>query len=68
MDDLTGARTGETLGATWNENRRNHREWTIPGSRMKMLSDHCVRTRGIRRASARNQKSPLNGARGRMKG
>jgi integrase len=50
---LTATRTGETLGATWEEIDRAKRTWTIPGSRRKgkngetpdlvvPLSDQCI--------------------------
>jgi len=39
---LTGARTGETLGATWGEIDIKQREWRIPSARMKMGRMHRV--------------------------
>lgn len=39
---LTGARTGETLGATWSEIDLIKQEWRIPGARMKMGRLHRV--------------------------
>jgi integrase len=39
---LTGTRTGETLGATWNEIDLDARAWVIPGSRMKGGKEHRV--------------------------
>lgn len=39
---LTGARTGETLGATWGEIDLAKHEWTVPGARMKMGRPHRV--------------------------
>jgi integrase len=39
---LTGARTGETLGATWDEIDLETLIWTIPASRMKPGREHRV--------------------------
>lgn len=39
---LTGARTTETLGATWTEVDRQTAVWTVPGSRMKSGKEHRV--------------------------
>ena len=39
---LTAARTGETLGATWDEFSFDDRLWTIPAARMKARSEHQV--------------------------
>ena len=39
---LTAARTGETLGATWDEINFDDRLWTIPAERMKARSEHQV--------------------------
>lgn len=39
---LTGARTGETLGAKWGEIDVAKREWRVPGSRMKSARSHRV--------------------------
>jgi integrase len=44
---LTAARTGEVIGATWNEIDLGRRTWTVPANRMKgrhrvPLSDHAV--------------------------
>ncbi|MBX3582809.1 MAG: integrase arm-type DNA-binding domain-containing protein [Rhizobiaceae bacterium] len=39
---LTAARTGETLGATWDEINLETKLWTIPASRMKAGSEHRV--------------------------
>ena len=39
---LTAARTGETLGATWDEVDLRAREWRIAGARMKSLKPHRV--------------------------
>jgi integrase len=39
---LTAARTGEVIGATWNEINLIAKTWTIPGSRMKAGSQHKV--------------------------
>lgn len=39
---LTAARTGETLGATWDEIDLTTGVWTIPGSRMKGGKEHKV--------------------------
>jgi integrase len=39
---LTAARTGETLGAPWNEIDLAAKTWTIPGTRMKRDKEHRV--------------------------
>jgi integrase len=39
---LTAARTGETLGATWDEINIAQKVWTIPASRMKAGKEHRV--------------------------
>jgi integrase len=39
---LTAGRTGETIGATWNEIDLARRIWTIPASRMKAEKEHRV--------------------------
>jgi integrase len=39
---FTAGRTGEVLGARWDEIDRAERMWTIPGSRMKAKKDHRV--------------------------
>jgi integrase len=39
---LTAARTGEVIGATWDEIDLGHGTWTIPGSRMKSGREHKV--------------------------
>jgi integrase len=39
---LTVSRTGETLGATWDEFDLQAKLWTIPAARMKAGSDHRV--------------------------
>jgi integrase len=39
---LTAARTGEVIGATWNEIDLKSRVWTIPGNRMKAGKEHRV--------------------------
>ena len=39
---LTAARTGEILGATWDEIDVETKTWTIPASRMKMTRAHRV--------------------------
>ena len=39
---LTATRTGETLGATWDEVDIAARLWTIPAARMKAGKDHRV--------------------------
>lgn len=39
---LTAARTGETIGATWNEIDTKAKTWTIPATRMKMKRPHKV--------------------------
>jgi len=39
---LTAARTGEVIGAQWNEIDRDAKLWTIPGERMKGRREHRV--------------------------
>ena len=39
---LTAARSGEAVGATWDEIDLEHRIWTVPASRMKAARDHRV--------------------------
>jgi integrase len=39
---LTGARTGETIGATWAEIDLDNKLWTIPAERMKAGREHRV--------------------------
>jgi integrase len=39
---LTAARTGETLGATWDEIDLQAKVWTVPAARMKMDREHRV--------------------------
>jgi integrase len=39
---LTAARTGEVLGATWQEIDFEARQWTVPASRMKAGKEHRV--------------------------
>jgi len=39
---LTASRTGEVLGADWDEVDLSNREWTVPGIRMKMGKPHRV--------------------------
>ncbi len=39
---LTAARTGEALGATWDEIDINAKVWTVPASRMKTGKEHRV--------------------------
>lgn len=39
---LTGARTGEALGATWDEVNLEKAIWTIPAARMKAGKEHRV--------------------------
>jgi integrase len=39
---LTAARTGETIGATWDEIDFNAKTWTVPASRMKAGKEHKV--------------------------
>ena len=39
---LTAARTGEVLGARWDEIDFENRVWTIPAARMKMRREHRV--------------------------
>jgi integrase len=39
---LTAVRTGETLGATWDEIDLEAKLWTIPAERMKARAEHQV--------------------------
>jgi integrase len=39
---LTAARTGEVIGAKWDEMDLEKKVWTVPGSRMKSGRDHRV--------------------------
>lgn len=39
---LTAARTGEVVGATWDEIDTTRKEWTVPGERMKSGKPHRV--------------------------
>ena len=39
---LTAARTGESIGATWDEIDLTAKTWTIPAERMKMKKGHIV--------------------------
>ncbi|HKD23470.1 MAG TPA: integrase arm-type DNA-binding domain-containing protein, partial [Rhizomicrobium sp.] len=39
---LTAARTGEALGATWNEIDLNNKVWIVPAERMKAKKEHRV--------------------------
>src|SRR5260370_11186719 len=39
---LTAARSGEVLGATWDEIDLSAKIWTVPGSRMKAGKEHRV--------------------------
>jgi integrase len=39
---LTAARSGEVLGATWNEIDLSNKLWTVPGKRMKSGREHRV--------------------------
>lgn len=39
---LTAARTGETLGATWDEIDFDEKLWTVPAARMKAGAEHKV--------------------------
>lgn len=39
---LTAARTGEVIGARWDEIDNNERVWTIPAARMKAGKEHRV--------------------------
>jgi integrase len=39
---LTAARTGETIGATWDEIDLKAKTWTVPAARMKMGKEHKV--------------------------
>jgi integrase len=43
---LTAARTGEALGATWNEIDFKNRTWTVPAGRVKAGKEHRVPLNG----------------------
>jgi integrase len=43
---LTAARTGEVIGATWQEIDAEARVWVVPGTRMKAGRDHRVPVAG----------------------
>jgi integrase len=43
---LTAARTGETIGARWEEIDLKERTWTIPSERMKATKEHRVALSG----------------------
>jgi integrase len=47
---LTAARTGEVIGARWNEIDFDECLWTIPAERMKALREHRVPLSGAARA------------------
>jgi integrase len=39
---LTAARTGDTIGAVWNEVNTSDKVWTVPADRMKARKEHRV--------------------------
>lgn len=39
---LTAARSGEVIGATWQEFDLDNASWTIPAERMKAKKEHCI--------------------------
>src|SRR5262245_34341419 len=39
---LTATRTGDTIGAVWDEANENEKVWTVPGERMKAGKEHRV--------------------------
>ena len=55
---LTAARTGEAIGARWDEIDLKAKVWTVPAARMKAKVEHRVplsviaRSRSSRRSSA----------------
>jgi len=59
---LTAARTGETIGATWDEIDLAQKLWVIPAERMKMSRPHRVplsdRAVAILKALPREDKNP----------
>lgn len=59
---LTAARTGETIGATWDEIDLDGKVWNVPASRMKAHKEHRVplssRAIEILRALPREKGSP----------
>jgi integrase len=59
---LTAARTGETIGATWDEIDLDEKLWVIPAERMKMSRPHRVplsdRAVAILKALPREDKNP----------
>jgi integrase len=52
---LTGARTGESTGAKWNELDLNASLWTVPGDRIKAARTHRVPLAGRALVIAREQ-------------
>jgi integrase len=60
---LTVARSGETLGATWDEIDFTERLWTVPAQRMKMHMPHvaplCDRALQIIQGQYENRSSRL---------
>jgi integrase len=54
---LTAARTGEAIGATWNEISEGEKVWTVPGNRMKAGKDHRVPLSGPGLAILKGMKS-----------
>ena len=60
---LTAARTGEVIGATWDEINLEEAVWTVPASRMKAKKEHRVplsdRSLEILRALPRERNNPF---------
>lgn len=59
---LTAARTGEALGARWDEIDEKHKLWIIPASRMKMGEAHRVPLSGAALEVLREAKEFADGA------
>jgi integrase len=62
---LTAARSGEALGATWDEIDFDTKTWAVPAARMKMGKPHAVPLSDAatdilkRQAAAKTEKGPL---------
>src|SRR5262249_8250374 len=60
---LNASRTGEVIGATWDEVDFNEKVWTVPAGRMKAGKEHRVplseRALGILKALPRERDNPF---------
>ena len=63
VSDLTATRTGEAIGARWDEIDLQAKLWTVPGARMKSGREHQVPLRGhaieLLRALPRHKDNPF---------